>query len=201
MVVDFTAAWCGPCKALAPLYEKLSAKYGSRMTFLKVDVDQNQEIAREYEIRAMPTFVFYAKGKEVDRVQGADPSKLENLIQKYQDLQPTFAGMGRKLSDAPSPSAAPSATAETPPAAVDESKPTTTLQIRTADGSRLLAKFNMDSTVGELRSHIRHAGGGKGPTAFVLMAGVPPKRVTEDDSATLEEAGLLGSVIIQRSGN
>ena len=55
-VVDFTATWCGPCQRVAPVYEQLAAQFATKMVFLKVDVDQNQETAQKCGVRAMPTF-------------------------------------------------------------------------------------------------------------------------------------------------
>ncbi|XP_073408548.1 thioredoxin-like isoform X2 [Dendrobates tinctorius] len=66
IVVDFTAAWCGPCQKIAPFYE---------------------DIATESGIRAMPTFHFYKDGEKVDELSGADPDKLESLIKKWTQVQ------------------------------------------------------------------------------------------------------------------
>ena len=76
VVIDFFATWCGPCKRVAPLFEKLAEEYVG-MTFLKVDVDESAEIAEEFQIRAMPTFVFLKDGRVVKRVEGADMAQLE----------------------------------------------------------------------------------------------------------------------------
>jgi thioredoxin 1 len=61
-VVDFFAKWCGPCKQIAPHIEKL-AKEKPNVSFVKVDVDEAQEVAAEYRIRAMPTFMLFKGGK------------------------------------------------------------------------------------------------------------------------------------------
>ena len=76
VVIDFFATWCGPCKRIAPTYEKLSEAFPG-IAFLKVDVDEAAELVNQYDISAMPTFVFLKDGKEVKRVEGADMAGLE----------------------------------------------------------------------------------------------------------------------------
>lgn len=82
-VVDFYATWCGPCKQIEPVFNELKQKYGDRLNFLRVDVDQQPEIASEYNVSAMPTFVFIdADDKEIDRIVGAYPDKLKEVVEK-----------------------------------------------------------------------------------------------------------------------
>ncbi len=71
VVIDFFATWCGPCKRIAPAFEELAKKF-SRITFLKVDVDEAQDIASKYDVNSLPTFVFLKNGVEVHRIEGAD---------------------------------------------------------------------------------------------------------------------------------
>jgi thioredoxin 1 len=61
-VVDFTASWCGPCKALAPVIEGLASDYADRVTVAKVDVDDNPELAARYGVRSVPTVMLFADG-------------------------------------------------------------------------------------------------------------------------------------------
>ncbi len=84
VVIDFFATWCGPCKKIAPTYEKLSEAFTS-IVFLKVDVDESPELVDLYGIHAMPTFVFLKQGKVVMKVEGADMKGLEegfNILTK-----------------------------------------------------------------------------------------------------------------------
>ncbi|KAF7998353.1 hypothetical protein HCN44_009751 [Aphidius gifuensis] len=83
IVIDFFATWCGPCKMIAPKYEELS-KENTNVVFLKVDVDDNEEIAIKYEISSMPTFVFIKNNQVVHQFAGASLDKLKDSIQKYQ---------------------------------------------------------------------------------------------------------------------
>lgn len=84
VVIDFWATWCGPCKMISPIFEKISeTPAGEKLSFYKVDVDEQAQIASEVGIRAMPTFVFYRNGEKVETVIGADPSKLQAAISKF----------------------------------------------------------------------------------------------------------------------
>lgn len=79
-VVDFYAVWCGPCKAIAPVLDQFASQLPN-VTFIKVDVDQSGDIAREYQVSAMPTFKLFKNGKEVGELVGADPNRLRQLIE------------------------------------------------------------------------------------------------------------------------
>nr|QKY15087.1 thioredoxin h (TRXH) [Polytomella parva] len=82
VVVDFHAVWCGPCRAIAPFYESLSAKY-SNVVFLKVDVDEVEAVASECGITGMPTFMLFKNNAKVDEFTGANKEKLETMVAKY----------------------------------------------------------------------------------------------------------------------
>lgn len=79
MVVDFTATWCGPCRMIAPMFEKLAAE-NADVIFIKVDVDDAQDVAAECKIQSMPTFKFFKDGAEVKTFSGADPAKLARYV-------------------------------------------------------------------------------------------------------------------------
>eukprot|EP00924_Labyrinthula_sp_SR-Ha-C_P001549 snap_masked-scaffold_18-processed-gene-1.32-mRNA-1 protein AED:0.39 eAED:0.39 QI:0/-1/0/1/-1/1/1/0/109 len=82
--MDFFATWCQPCKMISPVFSNFAEKNDKvNVEFVSVDVDQNQDIAQQYAIRAMPTFVVAKNGKEVDRFEGASPQLLEQMIKRH----------------------------------------------------------------------------------------------------------------------
>lgn len=60
VVVDFYADWCGPCKAISPILTKLSEEYEGKVKFVKIDTDENSELASEYNVRSLPTLLFFS---------------------------------------------------------------------------------------------------------------------------------------------
>ncbi|KAL1520922.1 hypothetical protein AB1Y20_022482 [Prymnesium parvum] len=81
VVVDFTATWCGPCQRIAPTFAQLAEETPAAY-FCKVDVDENEEIASEYAISAMPTFKFIKNCKEVGEVVGASLNDIKKKIEE-----------------------------------------------------------------------------------------------------------------------
>jgi len=71
VLVDFWAAWCGPCKMIAPLIDELAKEYAGKMRIGKVDVDANPKIATEYGVMSIPTIIFFKKGKVMSQLVGA----------------------------------------------------------------------------------------------------------------------------------
>ena len=89
VIVDFWAPWCGPCKQLTPILEKLVNKKNGKVILAKINVDENQGIAGQLNIQSIPTVYGFVDGKPIDAFQGAQPeSKIEIMIDKLIDATP-----------------------------------------------------------------------------------------------------------------
>ena len=73
VLVDFWAQWCGPCRMVAPVIEELAQEYEGRVSFGKVDVDQNPKIASQYGVMSIPTLILFKDGKPVSNIVGFRP--------------------------------------------------------------------------------------------------------------------------------
>ena len=82
-VVDFWATWCAPCRMIAPLLDQLAAQYEGKVRVTKLDVDANVKTASRFNVRSIPTILFFKDGKLVDQVVGADKGKLEQKFREY----------------------------------------------------------------------------------------------------------------------
>ncbi len=84
VLVDFYADWCGPCKMQAPILKEVSAATHGKARILKIDVDKNQAIAQQYQVRSIPTMILFKNGKPVWRQAGvAQKNQLMSLIQQH----------------------------------------------------------------------------------------------------------------------
>ncbi|KAI1822743.1 thioredoxin-like protein [Xylaria intraflava] len=102
VALDFYADWCPPCKAIAPMYEKLATSHGidGVLAFAKVNVDHVQDVAATHGVTAMPTFMFFKEGRQVavngqKMIQGADPKSLSAAAEK-------LGGLAKKRAEASS---------------------------------------------------------------------------------------------------
>ncbi|WP_333652132.1 thioredoxin [Dissulfurispira sp.] len=86
VMVDFWAAWCGPCRMIAPTVEELSKEYAGKVKVGKLNTDENPDIASKYKIMGIPTIMFFKDGQKVDQIVGAVPksqlkAKIDALLQ------------------------------------------------------------------------------------------------------------------------
>ena len=82
VIVDFTASWCPPCRALAPVFEKLSQTYTGRLRFARMDTDENLQTPVLVGVQGMPTLVLFANGQPTGRLVGPHPARLQQGIDR-----------------------------------------------------------------------------------------------------------------------
>lgn len=85
VMVDFWAVWCGPCRMIAPTVEELAKEYAGKIKVMKLNTDENPEIASRYKIMGIPSIIFFKNGQEADRIVGAVPkpqlkAKIDSLL-------------------------------------------------------------------------------------------------------------------------
>jgi thioredoxin 1 len=73
VLVDFWAPWCGPCRTVAPIVDELANQYAGKIKVAKVNVDESQQVAFQYQVTSIPTFILFKNGRVADRVLGALP--------------------------------------------------------------------------------------------------------------------------------
>lgn len=84
VIVDFFASWCGPCRMFAPIFEKMAENYAGVIKLVKVNVEENQEIAEKYGVRSIPTLILFVDGKPIATKVGAmTESQLKTFIETH----------------------------------------------------------------------------------------------------------------------
>ena len=87
VLVDLYADWCGPCRAIAPLLNKLAGEFADRVKIVKVDVDAEKELAAKFQVDSIPTLLFFAKGELVHRTAGLmSEASLRNVFKRMESV-------------------------------------------------------------------------------------------------------------------
>ena len=82
VLVDFWAAWCGPCNAIAPFIDELADKYKGKVKVVKLNTEESKSIASQFKVQSIPTFIVFDGGQPVSRMSGASPRAVENMVQE-----------------------------------------------------------------------------------------------------------------------
>lgn len=86
VLVDFHADWCGPCKMLAPILKQVKDELGENVKIIKIDVDKNQPLANQFQVRGVPTMILFKNGKQLWRQSGVlQKDEIVSLINKHKD--------------------------------------------------------------------------------------------------------------------
>jgi thioredoxin 1 len=88
VMVDFWAVWCGPCQMVAPIVDELAGEYAGKLRVMKLNTDENPEIAGRYQVMSIPTIIFFKNGQPVEKLIGARPKRqfkevIDNLLTQY----------------------------------------------------------------------------------------------------------------------
>ena len=83
VLVDFWAAWCGPCRTIAPYVEQLAKEYDGKLKVVKLDVDANQVMSRRYNVSSIPTMIVFEGGQPAARIVGANPTALRQTVARF----------------------------------------------------------------------------------------------------------------------
>lgn len=82
VLVDFWAAWCAPCRIVAPIIDEIADTYGSKIKACKVDVDSNSGMSHKYGVRSIPTIMLFKDGLVVDQVIGANGAQIKKMVEQ-----------------------------------------------------------------------------------------------------------------------
>ncbi|TPX34014.1 hypothetical protein SmJEL517_g03263 [Synchytrium microbalum] len=192
LIVDCFATWCWPCKFIAGPLHELELKFSSA-TFVQVDVDKLKDVAARLEITAMPTIITFKHGKEVERVVGAEISKIEAMIKKH--AQESFGGSGHTLGSASTPTPTPqpqqasaSSKISIPTQLGPKPQGDCDIQLRLPDGSIAKTRFSKADTMSDVYAYVTEIMGGE---EFRIMTNFPKRVYGPDDlSRTLEDEKL-----------
>jgi len=94
--VDFWAPWCGPCRMVIPIYDKMAEEYDGKFKFCKLNVDENQQMAVKYQIMSIPLQLYFGNGQKVDEILGAVPEKV--IREKIEEIIKKFPGAKKENS-------------------------------------------------------------------------------------------------------
>ncbi len=83
VLVDFWAPWCGPCRQVAPILEELAEEVGDKIRIVKLNIDENRELAERFGVLSIPTFILFDEGLPIDRIMGAMPKQVfQQLLER-----------------------------------------------------------------------------------------------------------------------
>ena len=184
VMVDFFATWCGPCKKLSPLLEDAANKHGFKLVI--IDVDQNKDLANEYNISSIPHVFCFHKGSKVMDFKGYDTDSLEKMIQYISKNINKFSGKGTAVGGGDIPKAK---NYEVKPGDIPEEPPESddTYEISFRYNNEVFSRrFLCVNTIGQLKSYIRSKIGISNISLFTPF----PRKVYEDDYQILLDAGL-----------
>ena len=184
VMVDFFATWCGPCKKLSPLLEEAAKKHGFKLVI--VDIDQNKDLADQFNIDSIPHIFCFHKGSKVMDFKGYDTASLEKMVQYISKNIIKFSGKGTAVGGGEVPKAKhyemkSGDIPEEPPESDD------TYEISFRYNSEVFSRrFLCVNTIGQLKSYIRSKIGVSNISLFTPF----PRKVYDDDNQILLDAGL-----------